>query len=55
MLVQVARYSLVIPMIVDGIEHETVDISVVTSSKSSKFIQIVVMWLLLIFHLLVSQ
>jgi len=38
MLVQVARYSLVISMIVDRTEHETVDISVVTSSKPSKFI-----------------
>jgi len=31
------RYSLVIPMIEDGIEHETIDTSIVTSSKLSEF------------------
>ena len=33
MHVQVARYSLATPMIEDGIEHETVATSIVTSSK----------------------
>ena len=37
MPVQVVRYSLVIPMIEDRIEHETFDTSVVTSSKPSEF------------------
>ena len=37
MPVQVAKYSLVIPMIEDGIKHETVDTSIVTSSKLSVF------------------
>jgi len=37
MPVQVARYSLVIPVIEDGIEHEIVDTSVVLSSKPSEF------------------
>ena len=36
--VQVAMYSLVIPIIEAKNKHETVDISVVTSSKPSKFI-----------------
>jgi len=35
--VHVARYSLAIPIIEDGIEHETVNISVVTSSKPYEF------------------
>jgi len=34
--VHVARYSLAIPIIKDEIEHETVDISVDTSSKPSE-------------------
>ena len=33
MHVQVAKYSLAIPMIKDGTEHETVDTSIITSSK----------------------
>ena len=37
MLVYVARYSLVIPMIEDIIEHETLNASVVISSKPSEF------------------
>jgi len=37
MHLHVARYSLVRPMIEVGIEHETVDTSIVTSSKPSKF------------------
>jgi len=37
MLLTVTRYSLAIPMIEDRIEHKTVDISVVTSSKPFEF------------------
>jgi len=37
MHVQVAGHSFVIPMIEDGIEHETVDTSIITSSKPSEF------------------
>ena len=37
MPVHVARYSLIIPMIENGIEHETIDTSVITSNKSSEF------------------
>ena len=37
MLVQVARYSLVIPMIEVGLERETVDTSAVASSKPFEF------------------
>ena len=37
MSVQIAIYSLVIRMINDGIECETVDTSIVTSNKSSEF------------------
>jgi len=36
MPVHVSRYALATPMIEDGIEHETVDTSVVTSSKPSE-------------------
>ena len=35
--VQVAKYSLAIPMIEDEIEHETVDTSVVTCSNPLEF------------------
>jgi len=49
MLVQVARYSLVIPMIEDRIEYETVTKSLHLVSHMSSLGQIVVMWLLLIF------
>ena len=56
MPVQVASYSLVIPMINDKIEFGTVDTSIVTSSKPSEFfLQVVFMWLLLTFPILVSQ
>ena len=37
MPVQVASYSLAIPMIKDGTEHERVDTSIVTSSKPPEF------------------
>jgi len=37
MLVHVARYSLSLPMIKDEIEHETVDNSIITSSKPYEF------------------
>ena len=37
MLVHVAKYSLVISMIEDGIEHKTVYTSIITSSKPFKF------------------
>ena len=37
MPVQVTMYSLIIPMIEDGIELETVDTSFFTSSKPSEF------------------
>jgi len=37
MPVQVARYSLVIPIIEDINEHEAIDTSVVTAGKSSEF------------------
>jgi len=37
MPIQVARYSLAIPMIKDGTEHERVDTSIVTSSKPPEF------------------
>ena len=36
MSVEIAKYSLIIPMIEDEIEHETVDTSVVISSKPSE-------------------
>ena len=48
MSVQLTRYLLIIFTVEDGIEHGTVDTSVVTSSKPSEM-QIVLMWLLLIF------
>jgi len=37
MLVQVVKYSLIILMIEDEIEHKTVDASIITSSKPSEF------------------
>ena len=37
MLIRVVRYSLVIPMIEDGIENETINTSIITSSKLSEF------------------
>ena len=52
MFIHIARYSLIIPMIVVGIEYETVDTSIITSSKPSD-VHIVVMWLMLTFSLLV--
>ena len=37
MPIQVARYSLFIPMIEDGIKLDTVDSNTITSNKSSEF------------------